>query len=71
MTFQEIQKAQLIGSNYANDNYSFVFEEGMTEKQFAQAALDHYNASAEAFGSDHLPEEQEKDFLFGAKQSFR
>jgi hypothetical protein len=63
--------AQQKGSNYANDNYSFIYEPGMTRDQFAIAALNNYNENAAAFGEDPIPQGEQADFLFGARQAFR
>lgn len=71
MTTQEIQNAQQSGSIYANDNYHFIYKEGMSQDDFAEAALENYNANAEAFNESPLPQECEVDFLFGAKNAFR
>jgi hypothetical protein len=70
MTHQQIQKAQQLGENYANDNAQHFFIESMSADDFAAAALENYNANADAFGEELLPAELEKDFLFGAKTSY-
>ena len=71
MTVQEIQNAQMLGRNYANDNFNHIYVPGMTHDEFAKEALENYNNNADAFNEPCLQEEYEKDFLFGAKQSMR
>lgn len=71
MTFQEIQNAQQLGSNYATDNYEYAYKQGMTAEEFASAVLENYNENSFAANEPTLPEEYEADFLFGAKTVFK
>lgn len=71
MTTQQIQSSQNLGAAYANDNYSHIYQSGMTIGEFAVAALENYQDNADAFGSERVPEQCEADFLLGAKTAFK
>ena len=70
MTTQQIQSAQMLGSNYATDWGYLLYQEGMTADEFAAAVLENYNENSEACNEPTLPQEYVADFLFGAKTAF-
>ena len=71
MTAQQIQSIQNLGASYAADNYSHIYQPGMTIGEFAVATLENYQDNAEAFNIEGIPEQCEADFLLGAKSAFK